>query len=184
MLTRDEKGVIIDSLKSDIENAKGIFLTNVIGLTSNDGVALRKTIRESQGKLVVTRNTLFGLASKGTVAEELLSGLKGPQAVAFAFEDAPGVAKALKEAGKAHEVVELRGGLLDGKVLSIEEVQHLADLPSLDEMLGTLLATFNAPISALARVLFAIQEQKESGAEAAPVEAAAAEEAPAEATEE
>jgi large subunit ribosomal protein L10 len=179
MLTRDEKGAIIDSLKGDIEKAKGIFLTNVIGLTSNDGVALRKEIREADGKLVVTRNTLFGLAAKGTEAEELLSGLKGPQAVAFAFEDAPGVAKALKEAGKVHELVELRGGLLDGKVLTIDEVKAIADLPSRDEMLGTLLATFNAPISALARVLFAVQESKEAGTEAAPVEAAA-EEAPAE----
>lgn len=178
MLTREEKGVIVDSLKNDIANAKGIFLTNVIGMTSNDGVALRKEIREANGKLVVTRNTLFGLASKGTEAEEMLANLKGPQAVAFAFEDAPGVAKALKEAGKKHEVVELRGGLLDGKILSVQEVQALADLPSLDEMLGTLLATFNAPISALARVLYAVQEQKESGAEAAPVEAAT-EEAPA-----
>jgi large subunit ribosomal protein L10 len=179
MLTRDEKGAIIESLKGDIEKAKGIFLTNVIGMTSNDGVALRKEIRDADGKLVVTRNTLFGLASKGTEAEELLSGLKGPQAVAFAFEDAPGVAKALKEAGKVHEMVELRGGLLDGKVLTVEEVKAIADLPSRDEMLGTLLATFNAPISALARVLFAVQEQKEAGGEAAPVEAAA-EEAPAE----
>ncbi len=122
MLTRDEKGAIIESLKGDIEKAKGIFLTNVIGLTSNDGVALRKEIRDADGKLVVTRNTLFGLASKGTPAEELLSDLKGPQAVAFAFEDAPGVAKALKEAGKTHELVELRGGLLDGKALSVQEV--------------------------------------------------------------
>ena len=180
MLTRDEKGAIIESLKGDIERAKGIFLTNVIGLTSNDGVALRKEIRDADGKLVVTRNTLFGLASKGTEAEELLSGLKGPQAVAFAFEDAPGVAKALKEAGKEHDVIELRGGLLDGKVLTIDEVKAIADLPSRDEMLGTLLATFNAPISALARVLFAVQEAKEAGTEAAPVEAAATEEAPAE----
>lgn len=176
MLSRDEKGAIIDSLKSDIEKATGMFLTNVIGLTSNDGVALRKDVREAEGKLVVTRNTLFRIAAKGTPAEELLSDLKGPQAVAFAFNEAPAVAKALKEAGKAHELVELRGGLLDGKALSIQEVQALADLPSRDEMLGTLLATFNAPISALARVLFAVQETKEAGTEAAPVEEAKAEE--------
>ncbi|OUR94025.1 50S ribosomal protein L10 [Halobacteriovorax marinus] len=179
MLTREEKGAIVDSLKSDIEKAQGIFLTNVIGLTSNDGVALRKDIRDANGKLVVTRNTLFARAAKGTEAEEMLSDLKGPQAVAFAFEDAPGVAKALKEAGKTHELVELRGGILDGKVLSLEDVMALADLPSRDEMLGTLLATFNAPISALARVLFAVQESKDAGEEAAPVEAAATEEAPA-----
>jgi large subunit ribosomal protein L10 len=173
MLTRDEKGAIINSLKGDIEKAKGIFLTNVIGLTSNDGVALRKDIREAEGKLVVTRNTLFRIAAQGTDAEELLSNLKGPQAVAFAFNEAPAVAKALKEAGKVHELVELRGGLFDGKSLTVQEVQALADLPSRDEMLGTLLATFNAPISALARVLYAVQESKEAGAEAEVEEAPA-----------
>lgn len=176
MLTRDEKSAIIDSLKGDIEKANALFLTNLIGLTSNDGVALRAKIREAGGKVIVTRNTLFAKAAQGTAAEALLSNLKGPQAVAFAFDEAPGVAKALKEAGKEHDVVELRGGVFEGKEISLADVMVLADLPSRDEMLGTLLATFNAPISALARVMYAIQEQKESGAEAAPVEAAATEE--------
>ena len=74
--------------------------------------------------------------------------------------------------GKENELVELRGGLLDGKALTPAEVNAIADLPSRDEMLGTLLATFNAPISALARVLFAIKEEKENGggAEAAATE--------------
>lgn len=166
MLTRAEKDVIISGLKQKITDANAIFLTNVIGLPSNDATSLRKSIREADGTLVVTRNTLFSKAAAGTDAEELLSGLKGTQAVAFAFGDAPGVAKALKECGKAFELVELRGGLLDGKALSPAEVNAIADLPSRDEMLGTLLATFNAPISALARVLFAIKEQKEEGGEA------------------
>ncbi|OIQ15406.1 MAG: 50S ribosomal protein L10 [Bacteriovorax sp. MedPE-SWde] len=173
MLTRADKDLLISGLKTDIENANGIFLTNVIGLPSNDSNALRKEVRENEGKLVVARNTLFAKAAEGTAAEELLSGLKGTQTVAFAFGDAPGVAKALKEVSKDFDLVELRGGLLDGKSLSKEEVIAIADLPSRDEMLGTLLATFNAPISALARVLFAVQESKAEGGEA---EAATAEE--------
>jgi large subunit ribosomal protein L10 len=177
MLTRAEKDVLINGLKEDLANAKGLFLTNVIGLPSNEATALRKSVRDAEGKLVVAKNTLFAKAAAGTEAEELLSGLKGTQAVAFAFGDAPGVAKALKEMGKDHELVELRGGLLDGKALSVAECTAIADLPSRDEMLGTLLATFNAPISALARVLFAIQEQK---AEGAPAEAAPATEESAE----
>lgn len=172
MLTRAEKSAIIDSLKTDIGNAKAIFLTNVIGLPSNNANDLRKDVREAEGRLVVTKNTFLAKAAQGTEAEELLSGLKGTQAVAFAFGDAPGVAKALKEVGKEFDLVELRGGLLDGKALSPAEVNAIADLPSRDEMLGTLLATFNAPISALARVLFAVQEKKAEGGEvaAAPAE--------------
>ena len=176
MLNRAEKSAIIEGLKTDINEASAIFLTNVIGVESNDANVLRKTIREAEGKLVVTRNTLFAKASEGTSAEGLLGGLKGPQAVAFAFGEAPAVAKALKEAGKEHEVITLKGGVFEGKELSVEEVMALADLPSRDEMLGTLLATFNAPISALARVMHAIGEKKEEGgAEAAPATEEAAE---------
>ncbi|AYF45906.1 MULTISPECIES: 50S ribosomal protein L10 [Halobacteriovorax] len=171
MLTRAEKDVIIEGLNKKITDANAIFLTNVIGLPSNDANALRKSVRDADGTLVVTRNSLFSKAAAGTDAEELLSGLKGTQAVAFAFGDAPGVAKALKECGKEFELVELRGGLLDGKALTPAEVNAIADLPSRDEMLGTLLATFNAPISAFARVLNAIKEQKEAGGEAAPAAA-------------
>jgi large subunit ribosomal protein L10 len=183
MLTRSVKDVLIKELNADILKAQGVFLTNVIGLTSNDGVALRKQVRDAKGKLVVTRNTLFQLAAVGTPAEAMLKGLKGPSAIAIAFEDAAAVAKAINDAEKDHEgIVELKAGILDGKLLEIAELKQLANLPSRDEMLGTLLATFMAPVSAFARVLHAINEQKGEGA--APVEAAPEAEATPETTEE
>ncbi len=178
MMKRAEKEAIIAGLKKDIESARAVFLTNLIGVGANDAVAIRKGVREADGKVVVTRNTLFRKAAEGTTVEKLLTELKGPHALAFAFEDAAAVAKCLKEAAEDHDVIEFKGGFLNGEELTKAQVIELASLPSRDEMLGTLLATFNAPISALARVFFAIQEQKESGAESAPVEAAA-EEAPA-----
>jgi large subunit ribosomal protein L10 len=183
MMKRAEKEAIIEGLKKDIGEARAIFLTNLIGVASNDAVAIRKGIRDAGGKVIVTRNTLFRMAGEGSAVEGLLKDLKGPHALAFAFDDAAAVAKCLKEAGEDHEVIEFKGGFLNGEELTKAQVIELASLPSRDEMLGTLLATFNAPISALARVLFAIQEQKESGAEPAPAEAAA-EEAPAEAAAE
>ena len=163
MLERSDKEAIIQSLKADIEKSKAIFLTNLIGISSNDAVKVRKAVRDAQGKVVVTRNTLFKKAAVGTSAEALLSNLSGPHAVAFAFDDAAAVAKCLKEAGKDLELVSLKGGVLDGQQLNKAQVQQLADLPSRDQMLGTLLATFMAPASAFARVLFAIQEKKEKG---------------------
>lgn len=179
-MNRADKEAIVNGLKENIENASAIFLTNLIGVSSNDAVAIRKDVREAKGSVVVTRNTLFTKAAAGTKAEGLLSGLKGPHAVAFAFEDAAAVAKCLKNAGKDHEVIDLKGGILGDEELSVAQVKDLADLPSRDEMLGTLLATFNAPISALARVLNSIKEEKENGGGEATAEAAA-EEAPAEA---
>ena len=179
MLQRAQKDTIIEGLKGDIDKARAIFLTNLIGIPSNDAVKVRKEVRDKGGKIVVTRNSLFGIAAKGTKVEAMLTDLKGTNAVAFAFEDTAGVAKVLKDAGKELELVELRAGFLGDKELSKDEVNHLASLPSRNEMLGTLLATFMAPVSAFARVLYAINEQKGSGEEPA-AEAAPAEEAPAE----
>lgn len=183
MLTRSDKEALIEGIRANINDAQALFLTNLIGVSANDAVAIRKKVRDAKGNIVVTRNTLFQKAAEGTYAEELLKGLKGTNAVAFAFEDAPAVAKALYDANKENELVSLGDGYLDQKGLTKGQVLELAQLPSKDQMLATLLATFNAPVSAFVRVLFAIQEQKESGATpvaAATEEAPAAEAAPAE----
>ncbi len=163
MLNRDDKQAIIEGLKKDIGNAKAVFLTNLIGVTANDSVAIRKSVRDNKGKVVVTRNTLFVKAAVGTPVADLVANLKGPHALAFAFDDVAAVAKSLKDAGDNSELVTLKGGLLDGQLLTQAQVKQLASLPGRDQMLGTLLATFIAPVSAFARVLNAIKDKKESG---------------------
>ena len=112
--------------------------------------------------MVITKNTLFARAAKGTYAETLLTGLKGTNAVAFAYSDAAAVAKVVNDAsGEFEEIVTVKGGMLGNQTLTKAEVVALAKLPSRDQMLGTLLATFNAPVSAFARVMEAIRDQKE-----------------------
>jgi large subunit ribosomal protein L10 len=179
MLTRNDKEAIVGSLKENLTNAKAIFLTNVIGVTSNDSNALRKTVREAKGSIVVTRNTLFRKAAEGTYAEELLKDLKGTNAVVFAYDEAPAVAKAIYDASKENDLVSLGDGYLGEKALTANEVVALAKLPSRDEMLGTLLATFNAPVSAFARLMNSIKDEVESQGVDSPsglkVEAPAAE---------
>lgn len=162
MITRQKKDAVINDLKEKIENSRALFVTNVIGISANDSVELRKKIREANGAVVVTRNTLFGKAAEGTYAEELLKDLKGTNAIAFAFEDAPGVAKALYETNKELEVVTLGKGYLNQELLDEKQVATLAKLPSKDEMLATVLATFQAPVSAFARLMNAIKDEVES----------------------
>jgi large subunit ribosomal protein L10 len=172
MMTRAEKDAVVSSVRENIEKAQAVFLTNLVGIPSVDSVRIRKNVREANGHVVITRNTLFARAAQGTYAEGLLANLKGTTALAFAFEDAPGVAKIINDAtGEFKDIVTIKGGMLGTQTLSIAEVIALAKLPSRNEMLGTLLATFNAPVSAFARVLFAIQEQKGGGAEAPAAEA-------------
>ena len=165
MMTRAEKDVVVSSIKELIGKSQAVFLTNLVGIPSVDSVRIRKGVREAKGHMVITRNTLFARAAAGTYAEGLLQDLKGSSAVACAYEDAAAVAKIINDAsGEFKDIVTIKGGMLGTQKLSTAEVVALAKLPSRNEMLGTLLATFNAPVSAFARVLFAINEQKQGGA--------------------
>lgn len=171
MMTRAEKDAVVSSIKEKIEKSQAVFLTNLVGIPSVDSVRIRKNVRDAKGHMVITRNTLFARAAKGTFAEGLLADLKGSSAVAFAYEDAAAVAKIVNDAsGEFENIVTIRGGQLGEQKLSKADVVALAKLPSRPQMLGTLLATFNAPVSAFARVLFAIQEQKQGGATAPAAE--------------
>ena len=163
MLNRDQKNEIIKGLKDQIQKASALFVTDLIGITANDAVIVRKKVRDAGGHLVITKNKLFAEAAKGTSADAVLGKLKGTNAVAFSFKDAPAVAKVINDTNKDLEKVTLKSGILDGKALSAADCKVLANLPSRDQMLGTLLATFNAPASAFVRVLEAIKTQKEEG---------------------
>lgn len=162
MMTRAEKDAVIKDLKEKIENSSALFLTNMIGISANDSVEIRKNVRDAKGAIVVTKNSLFGKAAEGTYAEELLSGLKGTNAVAFAFDEAPGVAKVIHKASETLDSVVLGKGFLNRELLEESKVVALAKLPSRDEMLATLLATFQAPASAFARLLNSIKDECEA----------------------
>lgn len=161
-MTKEQKDKIVANVKGNIDKADAVFLTNIVGITANDAVALRKQIREAKGHISIARNTLLARAAKGTYAEGKISSLSGPSALAFSFEDPAAIAKILKDFSATNEVVKLKAGYLGTKEITAAEIQMLASLPSRDQMLGTLLATFMAPAAAFVRVLHAIKEQKET----------------------
>lgn len=162
MMTKMQKDKIVAKVKSNIDKADAVFLTNLVGINANESVLLRKQVREAKGHISIAKNTLLARAAKGTFAEGKVSNLSGPSALAFSFEDPAAIAKILKDFSTTNEVVKLRAGYLGTKEITAAEILMLASLPSRDQMLGTLLATFMAPASAFARVLYAIKEQKET----------------------
>ena len=166
MMTKPQKEEVVAKVKANIEKADALFLTNLVGISANDAVALRRQIREANGYVCITKNTLMERAAKGTYAEGKVANLKGPTALAFSFSDPAAIAEILKDFSATNELVSLKAGYLGTKEITSAEILTLANLPSRDQMLGTLLATFMAPASAFARVLHAIKEQKEQTANA------------------
>jgi large subunit ribosomal protein L10 len=163
VITRENKEKIVARIQENLNKSEAVFLTNFVGLTSNDANRIRKDIRDANGAVIIARNKLLQKAAEGTRSSEVFCNLKGPHAIAFAFKDAPAVAKVLYDAKKSFEMMTLEGGVLNGRVLTSKDVEALASLPSRDQMLATLLATFNAPVSAFVRVLDQIRQKKELG---------------------
>ena len=113
---------------------------------------LRRKLREAGVEFKVLKNTLTAIAAKKLIRRvDLL--LVGPTAIAFGYDDPVAPAKVLSEFAKTNPALELKGGLLEGKVLDVAGVKALADLPSREELLSQVLRGMQAPISGLVNVL-------------------------------
>lgn len=179
----ERKTKLLDALRVRFKNSSIAILTDYrgegSGMTVKEVTELRTKLRACGGEYCVVKNTLARKAAAELGVEGLDNDLKGPTAIAFGYDDPAGVAKALLDfakESKAKGVPELRSGYMDGKVLAKEEVQALADLPSLPQLqtqiLGLMLAphrhtlgVLNAPGRQVAQLLEAWRaKQEEEGA--------------------
>jgi large subunit ribosomal protein L10 len=115
--------------------------------------ALRKVIRESGGKYRVIKNKLAAIAGEGTKVESALKGLKGVSAIAFTSGDPVMLAKGFSKCVSENAEFKFKLGIVDGKVLNVEEVKSLATMPGKEEIFAKLLFLINAPAQSLATVL-------------------------------
>lgn len=195
-MARPNKANTIAELADHFRDSNAAVLTEYRGLT----VAQLKTLRRALGstvKYAVVKNTLTKIAAKDAGVTGIDDLLAGPSAIAFVKGDAVEAAKAIRSFSKENPALIIKGGYMDGKTLSADEVQKIADLESREVLLSKLagamkakqsqaVALLAAPLSKTARALGALQTKLEadpSAAAAAPAEAAdtAAEETPAEA---
>jgi large subunit ribosomal protein L10 len=168
---KEAKEKVVADVSALLATAKATFLADYRGMDVEATNKLRGELRGVGVDYRVVKNTLLRLAAKGTEAECLDSQLTGPTAVAFVSGDPAASAKVLSEFAKTNKAFELKGGVLGGKALSVDEIKALADLPSREELLAKLLGSINAPTSnfvgvlaaiprSLVQVLAAIQDQK------------------------
>jgi large subunit ribosomal protein L10 len=152
-ITKERKNELIAQYTEWVKRSKALVVTQYAGLTMKDIDALRARVREAGGEFHIVKNTLvkktFEQAGMSFPSEEF----EGSTAIAFAFNDAPAIAKIMTEVAKASDFVKIKGGYLDRQPISIEGVKSLADLPPLPVMRAQLLGTLLAPASQLVRLL-------------------------------
>lgn len=150
-MERQEKETFVSTLRSELENAGIVIVTRQSGLTVAQSTDLRAKIREVEASYKVSKNTLTRLAVKGLSCEIILDYLNGPTAIAYA-QDPVGAAKVISKFAKANDKLEIVGGAFGDKKLSAAEVHQLGQLPSLDELRGTLIGLLQAPATKIARI--------------------------------
>jgi large subunit ribosomal protein L10 len=157
-MPRTEKLERVAELKQRIEGSNALLLAEYRGLTVSEITALRRSLREADASLAVVKNTLMqrAAAEAGLELSELLT---GPSAVAFVGGDAVTAAKQIKAATKQYPTLVLKGGFMDGQVLSAEDANRLADLESREVMLSKIAGLFKGEMSRAASTFQAAQSR-------------------------
>jgi large subunit ribosomal protein L10 len=185
---KEDKERVIDELTEKLRNSDTMIVADYRGLTMPQIDALRGKLLESGARFSVVKNTLTRRAAEAAGADALLALLEGPSAIAFVETDgdAVAVAKALADSARDTKILEIRGGVMQGRVISGSDVEELAKLPPLDVLRGQVIGAILAPLNAIAGLVNAplqnlyglidarIEQLQEQG-EAAPVAEAAAE---------
>ena len=150
---RPEKVAKIAEVKELLTNSKCTILVDYCGLTVAQDTKLRRAMRQAGVKYSVVKNTFIRIAAQGGGIEGLEGYLEKNTAIASSPEDPVAVAKILTEFAKDNKVMTIKAGILDGKVISTEDIKALASLPSREVLLAKMLGSMMSPISGLANVL-------------------------------
>ena len=151
----------VEVYKEKFEKSKLIILTDYRGINVDDVTKIRAELRKTDSEYKVAKNTILQFAAKEANLEGLDELLQGPTAVTFSYEDYVQPAKVLYDYAKTSEFYKIKGGVMDGKVVSIEEIEKLAKLPSREMLLTQLATVLLANIRNLAVVLDQTREKLE-----------------------
>jgi large subunit ribosomal protein L10 len=155
-VTKAKKAEQIEKLNSQLQNASSMIVGSFSKLTVAKDYELRKTVRSVGGSYKVVKNTLAKRASEGTKVAEALKGLKGVSSIAYTDGDPVALAKALSKYVEDNPEFSFKSGILEGKVLNLQEIKALATMPSKEELYSKLLFLINAPAQRLVTVMSAV----------------------------
>jgi len=187
MKKKAEKKTEANELRSQLATVSTVILSTFQGITVEQDTKLRRSVEAAGGHYKVVKNTVAQRAGEGTPAEGLLKGLKGTNSIAYTKIDPVALAKILTKVAKDVPAFQFRAGWVEGRVISIQEINQLALLPSKEELISKIMFMLNAPAQRIATALAAlprnlavvtseaVKANKFAGVGAAPENAAAPE---------
>jgi large subunit ribosomal protein L10 len=155
-VTKAKKQEQVEKLSQDLKNVRNVVVATYTKLTVAQDYELRKALRGVGAKYQVVKNTLAEKAAKGTSVEGALKDLAGVTSIAYTSGDPVAMAKALTKYAKDTPDFTFKVGVVEGRVISIKEIESLATMPSKDELMSKLLFLINAPAQRLATAVNAV----------------------------
>jgi len=157
----EAKQHVVTEIADKLRESKSTIVVDYRGLTVSEVTELRKNLREAGVEFKVYKNSLTRRAAESAEMAELNEFLTGPNAIAFSNEDVVAPAKVLNDFAKDHEALEIKAGVIEGKLVTLDEVKAIATLPSREGLLSMLLSVLQAPMRGLAIATKAVADQKE-----------------------
>jgi large subunit ribosomal protein L10 len=152
-LNRDQKAAVIDEVAGQIEGSEAIFAVDYRGISVPQAAELRTRLREADASFRIVKNTLTARAVDKAGAEGLKDLLAGPTAMTFVRGDAAMAAKALRDFRRTTQLLEFKGGWMNGAALTPDEIDAIAQLPSREVLYGRLVGMVASPLTGLASAM-------------------------------
>jgi len=150
-----EKRAVVERLTEQIREADTMIVTDYRGLSVTQMADVRARLREAGTSFHIAKNTLARIAAEQAEKPELVEFLQGPTAIAFVSDDIPAAAKRLGEIARQTRILTVRGGFMEGRTLSADEVRQLGELPSRDVLRAQVVGAVASPIQGAYNVLSA-----------------------------
>jgi large subunit ribosomal protein L10 len=155
-VTRARKVAAVEKLGGELKNASSMIVATYSKLTVTQDFELRKALRPTGAKYRVVKNTLAERAGKGTALEGALKNLEGVTSIAYTEGDPVALAKALAKYVKDNPEFSFKAGVVEGRVITVKEIESLATMPSKDELYSKLLFLLSAPAQRLVTTMNAV----------------------------
>ncbi|KRM71497.1 50S ribosomal protein L10 [Lacticaseibacillus brantae DSM 23927] len=156
-----EKAKIVSEVSDRFKAAASVVVVNYRGLTVAEVTDLRKELRDNGVKMEVIKNTYLRRAADANGYEALDEVFTGPTAVAFSDEDVVAPARIMAKYAKQFDALEIKGGIIEGEVASLDQINALATLPDRDGLLSMLLSVLQAPVRNVAYAVKAVADSKD-----------------------